>query len=199
MAKSLQEQLMGAGLIDQKKAKKIKKDQSKQAHAKVKAGLNQESDAQRNAREAQKQKQQKDRELNAAKKAEAEQKAIFAQVKQLVNHYKIKDRKGELEFNFVDGSTVKKLLLNRDSFEKCSRGLISVVSLDGRYELVPRPIAEKIRERMPELIIVDNYRAKESAGTNVAATGTASPESDAGEISDEDYYAQFEIPDDLMW
>ena len=184
MSKSLQDQLLGAGLIDKKKAKQLTNSAKKEKHVKRKSGDDLTSDAQRNAKQAAQEKQQRDRELNAKRKAEADKKAIYSQVLQLVEHYKIKNRQGDIEFNFTDGAIIKKMRLEQLVFEKVSRGLLSVVLVEQRYELLPRPIAEKIRERMPELIVVDNYGKNQDEETR---------------SDDDDYYAQFAIPDDLMW
>jgi len=55
----------------------------------------------------------------------------------------------------------------------------------GGYRVIPKPIAEKISER-------------DSAAIIVANTPDAN-KSDSQQQADDDYYAQFEIPDDLMW
>lgn len=183
MSKSLQDQLMGAGLIDKKKAKKIKNSSKKENHAQLKSRQVTTPEAKINAQKAIDEKREKDRKLNIEHRAEAEKKAVVAQVRQLIEHYQVKDRKGELEFNFSDGKHIKKMRLEKLVFEKVSIGMLSVVKYDERYELVPRPIAEKIRERMPEYVVVDNYGKR----------------TEAEQADDDEYYAQFEIPDDLMW
>lgn len=183
MSKSLQDQLLGAGLIDKKKAKKLTNTTKKEKHEKRRNNQSLETDVQASAKQALADKQEKDRLLNLEKQASVEKKAILAQVLQLINHYKILNRSGDVEFNFTDGKTIKKMRLEKSMFEKVSCGTLSVVGVNEVYELVPRPVAEKIRERMPEVVIVDNY----GKGTQ--------EQSD----SDDDYYADFEIPDDLMW
>ena len=62
-----------------------------------------------------------------------------------------------------------------------------IVAAGESYALLPRAAAEKVRERAPELIVVDHGQAGE---TSVASTGNA---------EDDAYYAQFQIPDDLVW
>lgn len=187
MGNSLQDQLMGAGLIDKKKAKKLTDSAKKEKHEKRRSKESLVSEAQRHAQEAVNAKRERDRKLNRAREEAAEKKAIWAQVVQLINHYKETHRRGDVEYNFTDGKKIKKILLRQDLFDKVSWGILSIVRLGEGYELVPRPIAEKIREREPDVIVVDNYKK--------------SPQVDSSENtdSDEDYYADFEIPDDLMW
>jgi hypothetical protein len=52
--------------------------------------------------------------------------------------------------------------------------------------LLPRLAAEKVRERAPDLIVLDNRSAADTAAT-------------AGSTEDDAYYAQFTVPDDLVW
>ncbi|WP_370977844.1 DUF2058 domain-containing protein [Agaribacterium sp. ZY112] len=193
MSKSLQDQLMGAGLIDKKKAKKLANSAKKEKFIKQKARQDTEAEKQAKLKQAQQEKKERDQELNRKLKEEADQKAIFSQVKQLVSHYRISDRQGDLEYNFNDGGKIKKLRLEKLVFEKVSRGLLCIVVIDGVYDLIPRPVADKISERMPELIVVDN-----SVDKAVSAESSSQSDSEDG-LSDEDYYADFEIPDDLMW
>ena len=60
-----------------------------------------------------------------------------------------------------------------------SRGQLAIVRLDQGYELVPAKVAEKISQRDPQCVVV----------LNEART----------ELDEEDPYADFQIPDDLMW
>ncbi|SMF09110.1 hypothetical protein SAMN02745866_00674 [Alteromonadaceae bacterium Bs31] len=179
MNKSLQDQLLGAGLVDKKKAKAIAKENRKAAKQKRGAPDLEKEQA---LRQAQEEKRLRDRELNRQIKEEQEKKAVLAQIKQLVERHRITDRTGELEYNFKDGSTIKKLLLNKKLHDQVSYGSLSIVSSGESYQLVPRIVAEKIREREASYVLVDNYKRTDS------------------NVPDEnDPYADYVIPDDLMW
>lgn len=69
--------------------------------------------------------------------------------------------------------------------EEIVRGRLCIAKLNGAYEIIPRPIAEKIQERDTAAIIVFNQSPSQSEKISTE--------------SDDDYYAQFEIPDDLDW
>jgi len=179
MNKSLQDQLLKAGLVDKKKAKAIAKTARKQA--KQKRGAPDE-EKERAMRQAQDEKKQRDRELNLQIKKEQEKKAILAQIKQLVERHKITDRQGDIEYNFKDGNKIKKILLKKKLHDQVSYGSLSIVSSGESYELVPRVVAEKIREREASQVLVDNYKRK-----------------DQDTPDEDDPYADYVIPDDLMW
>jgi uncharacterized protein YaiL (DUF2058 family) len=61
-----------------------------------------------------------------------------------------------------------------------------IVRIDERFELLPRVAADKVRERDAGMIVVDH-------GQN------ASAEPSAATSDDDAYYAQFKVPDDLVW
>ncbi|MGK0500287.1 MAG: hypothetical protein ACJAYG_001936 [Oceanicoccus sp.] len=179
MVGSLQDQLLKAGLADKKKAKGIKKDKHKQAKQQRKSKEAVVDDTRQQVEHARKEKVERDRLLNQQRKAEADKKAIAAQVKQLIETHRVA-RDGELDYNFTDQKKIKKVLVNQLMLNQLSRGLLAIVSLDSRYEVVPRVVAEKIEQRLPDRVIVSNQ-----AGGN--------------EVDVDDPYADYQIPDDLMW
>ena len=192
MTKSLQDQLMGAGLIDTKKAKKITKESRKQKKVQKKSKDDSLSEAQAAAKQSQQEKTKRDQELNQKLNSDAEQKSIAAQVIQLINHYKLERKRGDTEYNFSDQSLIKKIRVTDEMSEEIARGRLSIARLGEAYEVIPRPIADKIRERDPDCVVVYNEKPSSSSATD-AQVADGTPE------SDDAYYAQFEIPDDLTW
>lgn len=185
MTKSLQDQLLGAGLIDSKKARQISKETRKAKKEKKRLHDNSPSETQAAIQEALRQKQERDRELNLKLKAEADKKALAAQVSQLVDHYKLNRKAGELEYNFKVGTKIKKIRVTQTMLDEIARGRLCIVQRGEVFDVIPKPIADKIRERDASAVVVYNANAEE--GTSTSAD------------SDDDYYAQFEIPDDLIW
>ena len=80
---SLQDQLLQAGLVDKKKAKQVKQEQRKEAKVRHK-GQSQPDENKEQARRALLEKADRDRQLNKQQQAEAEKKAIKAQIVQLI-------------------------------------------------------------------------------------------------------------------
>jgi uncharacterized protein YaiL (DUF2058 family) len=95
-------------------------------------------------------------------------------------------RSGESEYRFTDDGAIRTLLVNDDLRQKLSSGVLVIVRLGDRYELLPRAAGDKVRERDASLIVLDHGQ---HAGTGPSA---ATSEDDA-------YYAQFQVPDDLIW
>ncbi len=199
MAKSLQDQLMGAGLIDSKKAKKISKDNRKQKKVQKKSKDNSLNEAQLAAQKAQQDKLKRDQELNQQRNAEAEKKSIAAQISQLVNHYKLDRKKGDTDYNFTDNSLIKKIVVSSEISNEIARGRLCIVRIGETYEVIPKPIADKIRERDQEVIVVYNQKPSANSSSTTTSSNQQTETTDSADQSDDDYYAQFEIPDDLVW
>jgi uncharacterized protein len=178
----LQEQLLKAGLVKQSKVAAVAREQNKARHAK---GAPQPSEAQLEAERARAEKVERDRALAAERKAQAHAAELRAQARQIIQDRKV-PRSGDSEYRFTADGAIRTLLLNEELRRKLASGALVIARLDERYELLPRAAAEKVRERDAGMIVLDHGQ---DAGTEPSA---ATSEDDA-------YYAQFQVPDDLVW
>jgi len=179
MALSLREQLLKAGLVNQKQAKQAEKQQKKQKHL-VEKGQQEVFEKNAAAKQAQAEKAARDLELNRIQQEKAQQKAQAAQIKQLIEHSRLPKLTGDDYYNFVDHKKVKRIAVNPAVRDKLSRGQLAIVRNGGSYEIIPREAALKIVERDKGRVILLNQPSG------------AAPEAD-------DPYAAYQIPDDLMW
>lgn len=180
MANSLQDQLMKAGLADKKKANRARQQKREDANRAKRGEVELESPAQR-AERLRAEQVERDRQLEAERKARQQEKEIAAQIRQLIEHHKLKRDGGEMAYQFACGKKIDKVYVTPLQHQQLSRGVIALVAQGERYELVPTPVAEKIRQRNADVVLVLNQR--ESAGAADA----------------DDPYADYPIPDDLMW
>jgi len=182
MAISLQDQLLNSGLIDKSKANQVKKGKYKQSKQQRNSKTTQTDEATALAQKALAEKQAKDRKLNQQQKAEAEEKAIIAQIKQLIKTNAQAKPKGDdgVAYNFSDNNKVKTIYVHETALKHISNGKLAIVKYDALYEVVPAPVAEKIKQRDANFVLVMNDKTQE-------------------ETSSDDPYADFQIPDDLMW
>lgn len=176
---SLQEQLMKAGLADEKKARAIRSEKRKQRKQQPK-GTAQVNEAEERARKARQEQAERDRQLNLEKQKEAQKKAIQAQIRQLIETNRLDRRRGETSYQFVDGKKIKKILVDDTMVDQLSRGRLAVVRLGDNYDVVPNKVARKIMERDESAVVVLHDRKQDDQG-------------------EDDPYAGYEIPDDLMW
>lgn len=198
MSKSLQDQLLGANLIDSKKAKKISKEKRKTKNVQRRNKDTQLTETQAAALKAKQEKLERDALLNKQKNDEAAQKAIAAQVIQMIKQFRLSQTTGDTEYNFTDGKVIKKLRVSNNISTEIIRGRLCIAKLQDQYEIIPRPVAEKIRERDDSAIIVFNKTPSEQKNY-IQDNDAANTDTYTEATSDEEYYAQFEIPDDLDW
>ncbi|MCK5668432.1 MAG: DUF2058 domain-containing protein [Gammaproteobacteria bacterium] len=185
MGNSLFDQLKKTGLVDKTRAQKVKRDQYKNKKQKTKKGsVEQVDEVKLLAEKTQAEKVERDRQINKQKEEEAERKAIAAQIIQLIETNRVEDRDGEIVYNFTDANVVKRLFVSERSHKHLMSGHLSIAKLGEGYELVPKPVAEKIKQRDAECII--NIEHSIEAGDDSAQ-------------DEDDPYADYKIPDDLIW
>ncbi|MEX3773297.1 DUF2058 domain-containing protein [Pseudomonas sp. MYb118] len=180
MSISLRDQLLKAGLVNQKQAKQVGKEKQKQQRLAHKGQIELDDSQQRAAQEAKAEKVKRDQELNRQQQEKAEAKARVAQIKQLIEATRLPKLTTEDYYNFVDDKKVKRLSVNALMRNKLSNGSLAIVHHAGGYEVIPREAALKIQERDPQRIVQMNVQTEEAA-------------------AEDDPYAAFQIPDDLMW
>jgi uncharacterized protein YaiL (DUF2058 family) len=173
MAKlTLQEQMLKAGLVNEKKLKKAKKGskKSRTQAREVKAAV-----------EEQKQQQlERDKALSQQQKEQQLSKEVKAQVKQLVQMNKLELGDGDIKYNFTDGTLVKSLYVNTEVRNQLANGVLAIARYEETYVVIPSTAADKIAQRDEDTIIDQNVRTEESK-------------------DEDDPYADFVVPDDLMW
>ena len=177
MSNSLKDQLLKAGLV---KKQDVKKQPKKKAPQVAKKNRKKPSENTLRTQRQMLDKAKKDKKLNEQKRIEAEKKALFAQIKQLVNGSKVNRKDGEKSYNFTFGKKVKTIYVTDEQHAQLSKDQLVIIHLDNDvFELVPKVVATKITERDATRVVVN-----EQADSN--------PKED-------DPYADYENPDDLMW
>ena len=173
MAKlTLQEQMLKAGLVNEKKLKKAKKGSKKsrvQARE-VKAAVEENKRAQL----------ERDKELSLQQKEQRLSKEISAQIKQLVEMNKIDIADGDIKYNFTDGTLVKSLYVTSLIRDQLIKGIVAIARYEETYAVIPSGVANKIAMRDDSTVI--EQKALE-----------------ADIPAEDDPYADFVVPDDLMW
>lgn len=175
---TLQEQMLKAGLVTSKKMAKVQRTAKK---SRVQA---------REAREAveenKKVQLERDKLLSEQQKQAALSKEYKAQVKQLIEMNRIVIAKGNIDFNFTDNNLIKKVIVDKATQTQLINGRLAIARLvtnsngDCEYAIIPSVVADKIAQRDESYIVLNSALSEE--------------------VQDEDDpYADFKIPDDLMW
>ena len=175
---TLQEQMLKAGLVTIKKMAKVQKTAKK---SRVQA---------REAREAveenKKAQLERDKQLSEQQKQAALSKEYKAQVKQLIEMNRIDLAKGDIGFNFTDNNVIKKVVVDKLTQAQLISGRLAIARLvidnreESEYVIIPASVADKIAQRDANSIVLNSALSQE-------------------EQDEEDPYADFKVPDDLMW
>lgn len=179
MSLSLRDQLLKVGLVNEKQAKQAERQKKKEKRLVHKGQVEADNSSQEAAAKAIAEKAKRDQELNQQQQEKAEKKARAAQIKQLIESSRLPKLDSDDYYNFVDQKKVKRIAVNELVRNKLSSGSLAIVTHAGGYEIIPRDAAVKIEERDPRRIVL----------LNVA---TETPDED-------DPYAAYQVPDDLMW
>jgi uncharacterized protein YaiL (DUF2058 family) len=209
MSSSLRDQLIKSGLVSVDRARKVERQARAEKHADRRAKTQAEPGgtgaagaqtgtgpdaptsaaaiARARAVELNIEKARRDRALQEEIKEKAAAKALRAELKQLIQQHDQRARTSsddDVPYNFVHGKKVKRIYISRAQQAQLSSGSLVVVNDDGRYHLVSKEVAERVRARDPKRIIAAHGAASEQA---------PEPGSDA------EFYARFQVPDDLDW
>ena len=176
---SLQDQFLKAGLVDKNKAKQATHEKNKQKKVELKTGTQTVSEARLAAQELQQKNAERARELNAQRDAGAKQKAILAQIAQMVQQNRQGKGNGDIAYNFTHNNKIERIFVSAAVQSHLVAGRLVIVRQGESTELVPRIIADKIAERDAALVV----RVKKASNP----------------VEEDDPYAAFQIPDDLMW
>lgn len=176
----LQAQLLKSGLTSEAKAKQVKAEKRKQDKLQRNNGVEIVDEVKLSAEQARQQQIERDRELNRQRKLLDEQKALAAQIKQITLLNKIQQDHNGVSYQFNHQNKVKTVYVAEKVREALVNGRAGIVQLSSGYEIVPAEIARKIQDRDQQAVVVLNQATQDLA-------------------AEDDPYAAFQIPDDLMW
>lgn len=180
MANPFQEQLLKAGLVSKQKVRDTKTQKRRDRKAKVDDGsevLKQEIAAKKQAQI------EKDRALNEQRFAQATEKG---QVRGLITEFKRLaieiPRDAEVKFNYTLGTKIYSIYVNDKLQSQLLNGQLGIVRHEEVSYLVPHKLAERVQLLVPEWC---GYLWQQDDNKQV--------------VEEEDPYADYVIPDDLMW
>lgn len=183
MGKSFQDQLLALGLVDKKKAKEAKKQQHQTKKKKAKTGRNKQviDENVLLAQKAEEKKKARARKLNQERDAKLKKREEAAKIKQFVDQNRIeKDEKG-IAYRFNVSGKIQRIFVAKDVADRLSDGRLGIVVLADQFEVLPRTVVEKITAINDQMNVILNHK-----------TGDDHDDPD-------DPYAEYKIPDDLMW
>lgn len=177
-SQSLQDQLRKAGLASDKQGKKSKWGKVSRQTKKERQQEPQQTEAQKAAEKALAEKAARAEALNREKQDEAKRRAMAAEIRQIIDSNAIALPEEGEPYHFSDQGKIRSILVTEKLRDQLAKERCRVVRFNDQYRVVPQDAAEKIRQRDPEAVV-----------------DTSSSDSE----TDDEYYARFEVPDDLIW
>lgn len=177
MRNPLQDQLLKAGLVKKAQVAQVAREQAKQRQGRTPPPP---SAPQVDATRARAERAERDRALAAERNAQARLHEQRAQARQIIDTQRV-PAKGEIDYRFVDGNAIRTLQVDAALRTQLASGALVIARFDDGYALLPRAAVDKVNARDPAAIVVDH----------AAAPAAAAP--------DDEHYARFQVPDDLVW
>ena len=100
----------------------------------------------------------------------------------MIKQHKVENTDGDIAYQFIDENKIKKVYINQQIYNALVSGSLVVAKDQEQYAYLPKALAEKIDQKMQGFILVNNKDEKNDQTTD-----------------EEDPYAAYVIPDDLMW
>ncbi|MGL4446239.1 DUF2058 domain-containing protein [Shewanella sp.] len=180
MANALQEQLLKAGLASKQKVRDVKTQKRRDKKARVddgSAALKQEVAEQKRLQA------EKDKALNEQRFAEA---TARGQVRGLISEFskfaiKVPNH-AEIKFNYTLENKIYSLYIDEKIQAELLQGHLGIIRYEDKSYLVPHKLAERVHLLVPQWC---GYLWQQDESKAV--------------VTEDDPYADYAIPDDLMW
>jgi len=153
MSDSLRDQLLKLGLASAKDARRTRNDAAREKRSRPPANRKSTAAPALTSSPAQSAKAERDRALNRQREADAQARARWAEVRQIVEAHRVPKAEGYDYFHFVDRGKVRRVAVNPELRTRLLDGSLAVVRCEGRYDLVPAEAAERIRAREPRAFV----------------------------------------------
>ena len=173
----LRDQMKEAGLRTAKEMRKAEKG-ALRTELRVKKGIDVDESKQQ-VESARLKKLEDDRQKNERLNEQAREKALLAQVKQLVASNSQRQQ-GEVAYNFTEANKIKSIYISEENKSQLNKGYLAIVKAGEQYDLVPEVVARKIEARRPGAVLFLYDRSNDV-------------------VDEDDPYKDYPIPDDLEW
>ena len=181
MSKSLQEQLLKAGMVSAKQFKQAKASKAKKKKQNT-ANKGESNPSQQEAQHKVAEKRQRDRVLNLKIVEEKKKRATAAQVRSLIQQNKVAEDSDGQPFHFEYEGSIKSVFVSETVRKDLADGRLAIAKRNARYRIVPASTAEKIRNLDPSSLALFG-KSKNSSEKEVLDSA----------------YADYTVPDDLVW
>lgn len=181
MSNPFQDQFLKLGLVDKKQVNKSKKKQHKKKKQQAsKKGPVVDENALLVQQEKEK-KRARDKELNRQREEKLKKREQMGAAKQIVEQNRLEKDANGVAYRFTENNKIHRVFVSEEVAEKLSKGVLAIVRVAQEYEVVPKGAALKIEQ------------------IGIGAFVFIAESSTGDETDPDDPYAEYKIPDDLIW
>lgn len=178
---SLQEQLMKSGLVNKQKAQQAQTEKRRNAKQKKKKGTVEVSDIQMKINAQKEIQKEQDLEKNKQTQAELEARSAHGKLIQMIAQHCEKNYQGDIDYHFTYDNKVKRIAINAKTQQSLIHGMLAICALNEEFYLINKEAATKLLEIDPSVLVALHEKVQPS------------------EFEEDDPYADFAVPDDLIW
>jgi len=178
---SLQEQLMKSGLVNKQKAQQAQTEKRRQAKQKKKKGTVEVSEIQAKINAQKEIQRQQDLAKNKQTQAELEARSAHGKLIQMIAQHCEKNYQGDIDYHFTYENKVKRIAINSKTQQSLINGMLAICALNDEFYLINKEAVSKLMEIDPSVLVALHEKVQ------------------ASEFEEDDPYADFAVPDDLIW
>ena len=183
MGGTFQEQLLKLGLVDKSKVDKSKKERHQQRRKK--SGKRQPQPVDENkllAEKALAKKKERAQQLNREREEKLRKREDAARIRQLIETGRYpRDERG-VAYRFVDQGKIYRLFVSQEVVDLLVAGAAGIVRYGDGHEVCPTEVVKKVHEIDATVVVLMSDGTKRESGAD-----------------EDDGYAGYEVPDDLVW
>ncbi|WP_022941365.1 DUF2058 domain-containing protein [Psychromonas hadalis] len=178
---SLQDQLMKSGLINKQKAKQAQTEKRRKAKQKKKKGTVEVSEVQVAINSQKEQLKQQDLDKNRATQEDLDARSAHGKLIQMIAQHCEKNYQGEIDYHFTYDKKVKRIAINDETQKSLINGRLAICVLNEEFYLINKEAAETLAAIDTSVLVALHDKVDVTA------------------IDEDDPYAEFAVPDDLVW
>ena len=164
MGLSLQEQLLKAGLVNEKQVKKSQHDQRVQnkKSRKNKGETPAHSSAEQKLKQQRAQQAQQDRQRNEQRRQQEQRKANQAAAKQIINANRQLLKEGDDSYHYVNGDgQINRIFVTKETADQLANGIMGLAMYDDEIVLIPADAIAKVQQRDADAVLAYNDPAEQ--------------------------------------
>ena len=189
MGQSLRDQLLKAGLAQKGQVRVVEQQKRRAAKQATTIADDPTAAAREAALQAAEEQRARDKQLNEARAAKRQRNEEAARLRSLLETHRLNNPHAPRPYRFQAGTRIKTVYITDEQFSQLQAGRLAVLVFEERIYLVASDIAERACAVRPGMVC----HRPEPAEPRTVSEASQAPD------ANDDPYADYAVPDDLIW